>query len=89
MIVRDVVFCAVRVVSEESLRVYLIPPNVAKQRLVNTSPRQRIIVGGVVFCAVRVVSKERRYGSQVPSCYCMLLMQPFPLKFIKITLPCC
>jgi hypothetical protein len=27
-------------------------------------------------------------GSQVPSCYCMLLMQPSLSKFIKIT-PCC
>jgi hypothetical protein len=27
-------------------------------------------------------------GSQIPSCYCMLLMQPSLSKFIKIT-PCC
>jgi hypothetical protein len=27
-------------------------------------------------------------GSQIPSCYCMLLMQPSLNKFIKIT-PCC
>jgi hypothetical protein len=27
-------------------------------------------------------------GTQVPSCYCVLLMQPSRLKFIKIKLPC-
>jgi hypothetical protein len=35
------------------------------------------------------LSLSKRWdGSQVPSCYCMFLMQPSLSKFIKIT-PCC
>jgi hypothetical protein len=35
------------------------------------------------------VYKQMLRCSQVPSCYCVLLMQPSRLKFIEITLHCC
>jgi hypothetical protein len=56
-----VVFCAVRVVSKESLWVCLcISLSLLGNGLVNTFLRQRRIGGGFVFYAVRVVLKESR-----------------------------
>jgi hypothetical protein len=61
IIVGRVLFCAVRVVSKESLWICLcIPLSFLGNGSVNTFPRQRGIVGGVVFYAVSVVSKESK-----------------------------
>jgi hypothetical protein len=70
-IVGCVVFCAVHVVSKESLCVCLcIPLSLLGNGSVNTFSRQRGIVGGVVFYAVRVVSKDsRRLVLSRTSCY--------------------
>jgi hypothetical protein len=60
-IVGRVVFCAGRVVSKESLWIYLcILLSLLGNGSVNTFPRQRRIVRGVGFFATRVVSKESR-----------------------------
>jgi hypothetical protein len=70
-IVGRVVFCAVCVITQESLWVSLcIPLSLLGNGSVNTFPRQREIVGGVVFYAVRVVSKgNRRLILPRTSCY--------------------
>jgi hypothetical protein len=92
-----------RIVGRACLWVCLrIPLSLLGNNSVNTFPLLRRIVGGVVFYAVRVETKESRLcflgfplslsncrdGSQVPSCYCVPLMQPSRLKFIKIKLLC-
>jgi hypothetical protein len=59
--VGDVVFCTVRVVSQESLWVCLcIPLSLLGNDSVNMFLRQRRIVEGVGFCAAHVVSNESR-----------------------------
>jgi hypothetical protein len=71
IIVGGVVFCTVRIVSNESLWVCLcIPLSLLGNGSVNTFPLQRRIVEAVVFRAVRVVSREsRRLDLPRTSCF--------------------
>jgi hypothetical protein len=60
-IVGRVIFYSVRVISKESLWVFLyIPLSLLGKNLLMTFPRQRRIIRGVVFYTVIFVSKESR-----------------------------